>query len=61
MYNLTDLYKQAVNTQPIHIKKQYGETVIDSGFKLQVFPSKTEILNCSKKWRLLSRNKPRRI
>ena len=48
MFSLSDLYKQAVKTQPIHIIKEYGESVIDSGFKIQVFASKIEILNCSK-------------
>jgi|TARA_R110000787_G_scaffold4016_2_gene15652 hypothetical protein len=48
MYNLTDLYNQALENSPIHIVKRNGEILIDNGFKLQKFSSKTEILNCSK-------------
>ena len=48
MYSLTDLYNQAIQNEPIRITRQYGVSIIDRGFKIQVFPSKTEILNCSK-------------
>jgi len=48
MYSLYEIYDQAKETDPIVIVKEYGSCIIDSGFKIQKFSSKIEILNCSK-------------
>ena len=48
MYSLDQLFNQALQDNPIHIKKELGDSVINNGFKMQKFQSKIEILNCSR-------------
>ena len=48
MYSLDQLFNQALQDNPIHIKKEMGDSVINNGFKMQKFQSKIEILNCSR-------------
>ena len=48
MYSLDQLFNQALQDNPIHIKKEMGDSVINNGFKMQKFESKIEILNCSR-------------
>ena len=48
MFTLDQLYNQALENNPIVIKKRGGVSVINNGFKIQKFFSKTEILNCSR-------------
>ncbi len=48
MYSLDQLFVQAQINNPIIITKNFGTSVINNGFKLQKFESKTEILNCSR-------------
>ena len=49
MYSLEDIYLQAFKDEAALIKPlDYGISIVNNGVKLQKFPSKTEILNCSK-------------
>jgi len=49
MYSLEDIYLQAFKDENALIKPlDYGISIVNNGVKLQKFPSKTEILNCSK-------------
>lgn len=48
MYSLEQLYQQANKSNSLYIKKEYGESHIYLGVKIQKFASKIEILNCSK-------------
>ena len=49
MYNIEDIYSQALDdVNAIHRQKSNGYCVINNGVKIQKFPSKTEILNCSR-------------
>ena len=49
MYNKEDIYQQSLRDKnAIYLKLLNGESIINRGAKLQKFPSKIEILNCSK-------------
>jgi len=48
MYSLDQLYNQALQKDPIILKKELGTSLVSYGFKLQKFESKTEILNCAR-------------
>jgi hypothetical protein len=49
MYNIDEIYLQAIeDTSSIKVKKPQGDSVVNYGVKIQKFPSKTEILNCSR-------------
>ena len=48
MYTLDQLYNQALKTDPLVFEKNLGTSVINYGFKLSKYESKTEILNCSR-------------
>tara|TARA_R110000787_G_scaffold257399_1_gene362586 strand:- start:167 stop:580 length:414 start_codon:yes stop_codon:yes gene_type:complete len=46
MYSVEDIYIQAVNDP--HSYKTSNGSIINYGVKIQKFPSKTELLNCSR-------------
>ncbi len=49
MHNKEEIFSQALkDTNAIHEQKPLGYSVINYGVKIQKFPSKIEILNCSK-------------
>tara|TARA_R110000803_G_scaffold150232_2_gene215635 strand:+ start:105 stop:533 length:429 start_codon:yes stop_codon:yes gene_type:complete len=48
MYNLDQLYCQAMQGEAMRIERNSNISYIDVGIKISKFPSKTEILNCSK-------------
>ncbi len=49
MHNKEEIFLQALkDTNAIHEQKPLGYSVINYGVKIQKFPSKIEILNCSK-------------
>jgi hypothetical protein len=49
MYNIEDIFIQAQEDQhAISIPKTNGQSYMNNGVQIQKFPSKTEILNCSK-------------
>ena len=48
MYNISDIYKQAKSDDAMKIVRHDNISYINVGVKISKFPSKTEILNCSR-------------
>jgi hypothetical protein len=48
MYNINDIYNQASNDESMRIERNFNVSYINVGVKISKYPSKTEILNCSK-------------
>jgi|TARA_R110000744_G_C19341190_1_gene559453 hypothetical protein len=48
MYNLQDIFNQALQDDTLYMERNNNVSMINLGVKIQKFPSKTEILNCSK-------------
>ncbi len=48
MYSLDQLYFQAMQGEAMRIERNSNISYIDVGIKISKYPSKTEILNCSK-------------
>tara|TARA_R100000935_G_scaffold7730_1_gene16334 strand:+ start:454 stop:882 length:429 start_codon:yes stop_codon:yes gene_type:complete len=48
MYSLDQLYSQAMDGQAMRLMRNNNVSYINVGIKISKFPSKTEILNCSK-------------
>ena len=48
MYNISDIYNQAKSDDAMKIVRHDNISYINVGVKISKFPSKTEILNCSR-------------
>tara|TARA_R100000935_G_C2825153_1_gene161853 strand:- start:513 stop:944 length:432 start_codon:yes stop_codon:yes gene_type:complete len=48
MYSIEDIYSQALEDETLYSERDNNVSMINMGVKIQRFPSKTEILNCSK-------------
>jgi len=48
MYSIEDIYSQALQDDTLYMERNNNVSMINIGIKIQKFPSKTEILNCSK-------------
>ena len=48
MFNLQQIYNQATQDEAIRIERHNNISYINKGVKISNFPSKTEILNCSR-------------
>jgi len=48
MYSKDDIFNQALQDQTIQYKRNGGMSMINVGVKISKYPSKLEILNCSK-------------
>jgi len=48
MYSKKDIFNQALNDDAIYYQRNGGISMINIGVKISKYPSKLEILNCSK-------------
>tara|TARA_R110000744_G_scaffold82563_2_gene162301 strand:+ start:47 stop:439 length:393 start_codon:yes stop_codon:yes gene_type:complete len=48
MYNRRDIFNQALQDETIYYSRNSGVSMINIGVKISKYPSKLEILNCSK-------------
>jgi|TARA_R110000737_G_scaffold24285_1_gene42935 hypothetical protein len=48
MYSIEDIYRQALQDDTLYMERNNNVSMINMGIKIQKFPSKTEILNCSR-------------